>query len=172
MGDPFDPATQMGPLVSSRQRDRVEGYIAKGKEQGATLVTGGGRPKDLDRGYYIEPTVFANVDNSSTIAQEEIFGPVLTVIPADDEEHDRGHRQRHHLRSQRLGVHPRRRPGPQVAGRLRSGTVGHNAFRTDFGIAFGGFKQSGIGREGGTEGLLPFLETKTVILEGVPADYR
>ena len=68
VGDPFDPATQMGPLVSSGQRDRVEGYIAQGVEQGATLATGGGRPKNLDRGYYVEPTVFANVDNSSTIA--------------------------------------------------------------------------------------------------------
>src|SRR5580692_1356581 len=85
VGDPFDPATQMGPLVSSRQRDRVEGYIATGLAQGATLVTGGGRPKDLDRGYYVEPTVFGHVDNSSAIAQEEIFGPVLSVIPADNE---------------------------------------------------------------------------------------
>ena len=86
VGDPFDPQTQMGPLASRRQRDRVEGYIAKGLAEGSTLATGGGRPKHLDRGWYIEPTVFGNVDNSSTIAQEEIFGPVLSVIPADDEQ--------------------------------------------------------------------------------------
>ena len=85
VGDPFDAQTQMGPLAAERQRDRVEGYIAKGIDEGATLATGGGRPKHLDRGCYIEPTVFGNVDNSSTIAQEEIFGPVLSVIPADDE---------------------------------------------------------------------------------------
>jgi aldehyde dehydrogenase (NAD+) len=172
VGDPFDPATQMGPLVSARQRDRVEGYIAAGREQGATLATGGGRPKDLERGYYVEPTVFANVDNSSTIAQEEIFGPVLAVIPADNED------QAVSIANDSIfGLNAsvftrdvdRAR---QVARRLRSGTVGHNAFHTDFGIAFGGFKQSGIGREGGTEGLLPFLETKTVILEGPPAEYR
>ena len=79
VGDPFDAQTQMGPLVASRQRDRVEGYIAKGVAEGATLATGGGRPKHLDRGWFVEPTVFGNVDNSSTIAQEEIFGPVLSA---------------------------------------------------------------------------------------------
>src|SRR5262249_19318968 len=86
VGDPFDPEMQMGPLAMERQRDRVEGYIAKGKAEGATLATGGGRPSHLDRGYFIEPTVFGNVDNGSTIAREEIFGPVLSVIPAADEE--------------------------------------------------------------------------------------
>ena len=85
VGDPFDPETQMGPLVAERQRDRVLGYIAKGVEDGATLATGGGRPAHLERGYFVEPTVFGNVDNGSTIAQEEIFGPVLSVIPAADE---------------------------------------------------------------------------------------
>ena len=117
--------------------------------------------------------MFGNVDNSSTIAQEEIFGPVLSVIPADDERARGQDRQRHDLRAELVGVHAttcdRAR---EVAGQLRAGTVGHNAFRTDFGIAFGGFKQSGLGREGGTEGLHPFLETKTVILDGPPAKYR
>ena len=172
VGDPFEASTQMGPLVAERQRDRVEGYIAKGKAEGATLVAGGGRPKDLEKGYYIEPTVFGNVDNSATIAQEEIFGPVLSVIPA------RGEEQAVEIANDTIyGLNAsvftndvdRAR---EVAARLRSGTVGHNAFRTDFGIAFGGFKQSGIGREGGTEGLVPFLETKTVILEGRPTGYQ
>jgi len=172
VGDPFDAQTQMGPLAVSRQRDRVEGYIAKGVAEGARLATGGGRPKHLDRGWFVEPTVFANVDNSSTIAQEEIFGPVLSVIPADDE------RQAVAIANDTIyGLNAsvftkdvdRAR---EVAGQLRSGTVGHNAFRTDFGMAFGGFKQSGIGREGGIEGLLPFLETKTVILDGPPARYQ
>jgi aldehyde dehydrogenase (NAD+) len=168
VGDPFDATTQMGPLAMSRQRDRVEGYIAKGVDEGATLVTGGGRPKDLLRGYYIEPTVFANVDNSSTIAQEEIFGPVLSVIPADDENHaiELANDTIYGLNASVFTNDVDR--ARQVAGQLRSGTVGHNAFRTDFGVAFGGFKQSGIGREGGVEGLLPFLETKTVILNGEP----
>jgi acyl-CoA reductase-like NAD-dependent aldehyde dehydrogenase len=172
VGDPFDSDTQMGPLAMARQRDRVEGLIATGVNEGATLVTGGGRPKHLDRGYYIEPTVFGNVDNSSTIAREEIFGPVLSVIPADNEQ------QAIRIANDTIyGLNAsvftnnvdRAR---EVAGQLRSGTVGHNAFRTDFGIAFGGFKQSGIGREGGREGLLPYLETKTVILEGTPAKYQ
>ncbi len=168
VGDPFDAQTQMGPLAMSRRRDRVEGYIAKGVDEGATLVTGGGRPKDLARGYYIEPTVFANVDNHSTIAQEEIFGPVLSVIPADNEDHAiaLANDTIYGLNASVFTNDVDR--ARQVAGQLRSGTVGHNAFRTDFGVAFGGFKQSGIGREGGVEGLLPFLETKTVILNGEP----
>jgi acyl-CoA reductase-like NAD-dependent aldehyde dehydrogenase len=171
VGDPFDPQTQMGPLVAARQRNRVEGYIARGIAEGATLATGGGRPQDLDRGYYIEPTVFGNVSNSATIAQEEIFGPVLSVIPAADED-DAIAIANDTIYGLNASVFTndvdRAR---KVAGQLRSGTVGHNALRTDFGVAFGGFKQSGIGREGGTEGLLPFLETKTVILEGRPAGY-
>jgi len=172
VGDPFEASTQMGPLVAERQRDRVEGYIAKGKAEGATLVAGGGRPKDLEKGYYIEPTVFGNVDNSATIAQEEIFGPVLSVIPARDEEQavEIANDTIYGLNASVFTNDVDR--AREVAARLRSGTVGHNAFRTDFGIAFGGFKQSGIGREGGTEGLVPFLETKTVILEGRPTGYQ
>ena len=172
VGDPFDAQTQMGPLVASRQRDRVEGYIAQGIADGFTLATGGSRPKDLDRGWFVEPTVFGHVDNSSVIAQEEIFGPVLSVIPAADEQ-DAVRIANDTIYGLNASVFTndvdRAR---QVAGQLRSGTVGHNAFRTDFSVSFGGFKQSGIGREGGREGLLPFLETKFVILEGRPAGYE
>jgi len=172
VGDPFAAETQMGPLVSERQRAQVEHYIAKGTADGATLAAGGGRPRHLDRGYYIEPTVFGHVDNSSVIAQEEIFGPVLSVIPATDEKHavELANDTIYGLNASVFTDDLER--AVEVARRLRSGTVGHNAFRTDFGIAFGGFKQSGIGREGGTEGLLPFLETKTVILQGRPAKYQ
>jgi aldehyde dehydrogenase (NAD+) len=172
VGDPFDPETQMGPLASERQRDRVLGYIDKGAQEGATLATGGGRPAHLERGWFVEPTVFGNVDNGATIAREEIFGPVLSVIPADDER-DAVRVANDTIYGLNASVFTddiERARG--VAGELRSGTVGHNAFRTDFGIAFGGFKQSGIGREGGIEGLHPFLETKTVILEGRPRRYR
>jgi aldehyde dehydrogenase (NAD+) len=172
VGDPFNAQTQMGPLVASRQRDRVEGYIAKGIADGAKLATGGGRPKNLDRGWFVEPTVFGNVDNRSVIAQEEIFGPVLGVIPAEDEQ-DAIRVANDTIYGLNASVFTNDiNRARTVAGQLRSGTVGHNAFRTDFGIAFGGFKQSGIGREGGREGLLPFLETKTVILEGRPAGYE
>ena len=172
VGDPFDKQTQMGPLAVSRQRDRVEGYIAKGVEEGATLAAGGGRPKHLERGWFIEPTVFADVDNSSTIAQEEIFGPVLSVIPAADEQEAVriANDTIYGLNSSVFTSDPDR--ARAVAGQLRAGTVGMNSFRTDFGIAFGGFKQSGVGREGGREGLVHFLETKTVILDEPPARYR
>jgi acyl-CoA reductase-like NAD-dependent aldehyde dehydrogenase len=168
VGDPFDEQTQLGPLVSQRQRDRVEGYIAKGVSDGAKLAAGGGRPEDLDRGYYVEPTVFGNVDNGSTIGREEIFGPVLSVIAADDER-DAVRVANDTIYGLNASVFTNDlERASAVARELRSGTVGHNAFRTDFGMAFGGFKQSGIGREGGKEGLLPFLETKAVILDGTP----
>ena len=172
VGDPFDAATQMGPLAMERQRDRVEHYIAKGIEEGATLVTGGGRPKYLKRGYYIEPTVFSGVDNKHVIAQEEIFGPVLSVIPADSEDNavDIANDTIYGLNA--AVFTPDISRAREVAGQLRSGTVGHNNMRIDFGAAFGGFKQSGIGREGGREGLLPYLETKTVLLDEAPPRYK
>jgi len=168
-GDPFDPASELGPVAMRRQRDRIEGLIAKGVEEGAVLAVGGGRPKHLDKGFYIEPTVFGNVDNSSTIAREEIFGPVLSVIPADSEQQaiDIANDTIYGLNNSVFTNDPDR--AYSVARQLRSGTVGHNVFRTDFSIAFGGFKQSGVGREGGVEGLHPYLEAKTVILNGKPS---
>ena len=173
VGDPFSDQSQMGPLAAERQRDRVEGYIAKGVADGATLATGGARPKDLDRGWYVEPTVFGNVDNSSVIAQEEIFGPVLSVIPADDEDGRGADRQRHHLRAATRRCSPTTWTGPARSpgscGPAPSGTT--RSARTSA-SRFGGFKQSGIGREGGHEGLLPFLETKFVVLEGQPEGYE
>jgi Zn-dependent alcohol dehydrogenase len=172
VGDPFDPQTQMGPLAMRRQRDRVENMIAAGVDEGARLVAGGSRPKHLEHGFFIEPTVFDNVDNSSTIAQNEIFGPVLTVIPARDESHavKIANDTIYGLNASAFTEDIDR--ARKVAGQLRSGTVGHNAFRTDFRMAFGGFKQSGIGREGGKEGLLPYFEIKAVILDGPPEAYR
>jgi len=165
VGNPFEASSEMGPLAMARQRDRVESYIAKGREEGARLVSGGGRPRHLDRGYFIEPTVFGNVDNGSTIAREEIFGPVLSVIPAESEEHAiaLANDTIYGLNASVFTNDPER--AYAVARRLRAGTVGHNAFKTDFSIAFGGFKQSGIGREGGTEGMHPYLEAKTIILD-------
>ena len=168
VGDPTDPETKMGPLAMGRQRDRVEGYIARGKEAGFTLATGGGRPKNVSRGFFIEPTVFGNVSNDSVIAREEIFGPVLSVLPAKDEAdairiaNDTNFGLNASVFTHDAGKFY------STARQIRSGTVGHNAFRSDFNIAFGGFKQSGIGREGGTEGLMPFLETKTLLMDELP----
>jgi len=126
----------------------------------------------MPRGYYIQPTVFGNVDNNSTLAREEIFGPVLSVIPASDESHavDIANDTVYGLNNSVFTNDPDR--AYTVARQLRSGTVGQNLFRSDFGIAFGGFKQSGLGREGGVEGLLPFLESKTIILDGMPKHLR
>ena len=168
VGDPSDPATQMGPLAMERQRDRIEGLIAQAKAEGTRLAQGGGRPVHLNRGYFIEPTVFANVDNNSTIAREEIFGPVLSVIPATSEAHaiEIANDTIYGLNSSVFTDDPER--AYAVGRQLRAGTVGHNGFKNDFGIAFGGFKQSGIGREGGVEGLHPDLEAKTMIFETAP----
>jgi len=169
VGDPFDVETQMGPMAMQRQLARVEDYIASGKAEGLTLATGGGRAPGFNRGYYIEPTLFADVPNDARIAREEIFGPVISVIPAADEEeairfaNDTAFGLNNSVFTQDIDR------AMQVARQLRSGTVGHNAFRSDFGIAFGGYKQSGIGREGGKLGLMPYLESKTVILEEEPS---
>lgn len=172
VGDPFDAASQIGPIAMRRQRDRIEQLIAVGEREGATLATGGRRPSHLNRGFFIEPTVFGNVGNDTTLAREEIFGPVVTVIAADNEKHavEIANDTIYGLNNSVFTNDPDR--AYAVARELRSGTVGHNNFRTDFGIAFGGFKQSGIGREGGIEGLLPYLESKTVVLEGRPSHVK
>jgi aldehyde dehydrogenase (NAD+) len=169
VGDPLDPETQCGPLVAERQRDRVEGYIAKGKSDGATLVVGGGRPSGFDKGWYVEPTLFADVDNSMTIAQEEIFGPVLSLIPYDSEDDaiaiandsDYGLSGTVWTGDVEKGI--------DIARRVRTGTYTVNGFGMDFGSPFGGFKSSGVGRELGPEGLSAFLEDKTINL---PGDYE
>lgn len=165
VGDAFDPASDVGPLATARHRQRVESYIERGVAEGARLAFGGRRPTHLNRGFYVEPTLFANVDNRSTIGQEEIFGPVLSVIAADDEEHAIALANDTIFGLNASVFTSDSERAYAVARKLRSGTVGHNASRTDFSLAFGGFKQSGLGREGGTEGLLPFLETKTVVLD-------
>jgi aldehyde dehydrogenase (NAD+) len=162
VGDALDPATQIGPMASDRHRDRVEGYIAKGTSDGARLVTGGGRPRDLDRGWFVEPTVFADVDNASTIAQEEIFGPVLAVIPYRDEEDairiandsDYG-----------LGGSvwtTDAEHGKDVARRVRTGTIGINGYLPDPGAPFGGVKASGIGRELGPDAVTAYQQYKSI----------
>ena len=172
VGGQFDPESRMGPLATRVQRERVERYIAVGREEGAILATGGGRPADLGTGFFVEPTVFALVDNAMTVAREEIFGPVLTVIPADGEADALRIANDSDFGLNAAVFTPDADRAYQVARRLRAGTVGHNGMRVDYGIGFGGFKQSGIGREGGTEGLLPFLETKFVVFDERPAGYE
>jgi aldehyde dehydrogenase (NAD+) len=165
-----DPETQLGPLAMARQRDRVEGYIEKGKAS-ADLVTGGQRPSQLNRGYFIEPTLFANVDNNSVIAQEEIFGPVLGLIPCEDEEDAiRIANESNYGLNGSVLTHDHE-AAYRIARKVRAGGVAQNGMRADFSLPFGGFKQSGIGREGGAEGLAAYLETKTILLDGRPARF-
>ena len=162
VGDPFDPATQMGPLTMARQLDRVQGYIAKGKEEGAKIVTGGGRPANLAKGYYVEPTVFTDVDNRMTIAQEEIFGPVVSFISysGEDDAIAKANDTIYGLHGAVYTADAER--GYGLARRVRSGSVTVNGMIVDPKMPFGGFKQSGMGREGGVEGLDPYFELKTV----------
>src|SRR6266850_63711 len=163
VGDPREGKAKLGPLVSEIQRDRVRGYIKKGQEEGATLVTGGAEaPEGLDKGYFIRPTVFANVSNDMTIAREEIFGPVLSIIPYEDEDdavriaNDTPYGLSGYVTSKDI-----ERAG-RVAKRIRSGNVHINGARPNFAGSFGGYKQSGNGREWGEAGLEEFLELKAV----------
>jgi aldehyde dehydrogenase (NAD+) len=165
VGDPADPTVAVGPLVAKRQRDRVEGFLEAGRKEGARVVTGGGRPKGLDRGWFVQPTVFADVDNSMTIAREEIFGPVLSVIPySDDADAVRiANDSDYGLSGSVWSKDVKRALG--VARSVRTGTYGINAPGTmDLRNPFGGFKSSGIGRECGPEGIEAFVEVQTIVL--------
>jgi acyl-CoA reductase-like NAD-dependent aldehyde dehydrogenase len=148
-----------------RQLERVQGYVATAREEGARVAVGGGRPAGLSRGYYFEPTLFTHVENRMRIAQEEVFGPVISLIAADsDEDAIRIANDSVYGLNGAVFTNDSQR-AYEVARRVRSGTFGQNGFRIDLTIGFGGFKQSGVGREGGREGLLPFLESKTVLLD-------
>jgi aldehyde dehydrogenase (NAD+) len=168
IGAPEEAATQLGPLAMKRQLERVESYIDLGKDS-ADLVCGGARPAQINRGFYIEPTLFANVNNASRIAQEEIFGPVLSLIPCDDEEDAIriANESNYGLNGSVLTYDTD--AAYRIARRVRSGAFGQNGMRLDFDLPFGGFKQSGIGREGGVEGLLGYLESKTILLDAMPS---
>jgi aldehyde dehydrogenase (NAD+) len=162
VGDPRDPDTFIGPLAAQRQQKRVLDYIEAGKQEGARLVVGGGKPAHLDRGWYVEPTLFADVRNDMRIAQEEIFGPVLVVIPFDsiDEaiaianDSDYGLSGAVYAKDRALA--------DSVARRVRTGQISVNGYAMCVVQPFGGYKQSGLGREGGVEGFDAFFETKLI----------
>lgn len=163
VGDPNDPGVLAGPLINATQRDRVMGYIKSGLDEGARLVCGGGRPEGLERGFYVEPTLFADVDNAMRIAQEEIFGPVLVVIPFENDEDAIAiaNDSMYGLSGSVSSASDERSLG--VARRVRTGTVSVNGGNWyGAGSPFGGYKASGIGRQGGLEGLLQYVETKTI----------
>jgi aldehyde dehydrogenase (NAD+) len=162
LGDPLDPATRLGPLISDTQRQRVEGYIAKGKQEGARVILGGGRPSAFSKGYYVEPTIFADVQSKMTIAQEEIFGPVLSVLPYDTED------EAIRIANDTIyGLAGGVWSGDQdramrVARRIRTGQVDVNGGKYNPLAPFGGYKQSGIGRELGTFGLEEYFQIKSI----------
>jgi len=162
-GDPTNPANLQGPQISRRQQERVLGYIEKGKKDGARVVTGGGVPKHLSKGFYVEPTVFADVDPDAAIAQEEIFGPVLCVIPYENDD-DAVRIANHSVYGLSGAVNSRSEARAlEVARRIRTGTIAVNGaqwFNVD--TPFGGYKQSGLGRENGELGFEEYLETKVI----------
>jgi aldehyde dehydrogenase (NAD+) len=164
VGDPFQEGVKLGPVVSEVQFNKIQGLIQQGIDEGAQLVTGGvGRPDGLATGFYVKPTVFAGVNNSMTIAREEIFGPVLAILPYESEEdaiaiaNDTPYGLSGYVSSGDL-EHARR-----VASRLRTGNVHLNGAPGAFDAPFGGYKQSGNGREWGVNGFEEFLETKAVL---------
>ena len=169
VGNPLDKATDIGPVVSARQRDRVLDYIEAGKSSGAKLVVGGGIPKDQPRGWFVSPTVFADVDNSDRIAQEEIFGPVLAVIPYDSDEHAiaLANDSEFGLAGTVWSTDTER--ATEVAREIHTGTIGVNDYQLDMGAPFGGVKASGIGRELGPEGLDEFFALKSIYRVGPAA---
>jgi betaine-aldehyde dehydrogenase len=164
VGDPADPATEIGPLVAERQQERVEKYIAVGQEEGARVVVGGnGRPAGLEKGWYVRPTVFADATNDMRIAREEIFGPVLTVIPFESVEdavqiaNDSDYGLAGSVWTADLDQ------GLDIARRVRTGTYGVNQYTMDFMAPFGGYKASGVGREFGREGIDHYTEIKSIV---------
>jgi aldehyde dehydrogenase (NAD+) len=164
-GDPWDAGNLQGPLISAKQRDRVMGYIEKGKAEGARLVRGGSRPAQFDKGFFVEPTLFADVDSKATIAQEEIFGPVLVVIPfEDDDDAVRIANDSIYGLSGAVTSASEER-AMAVARRVRTGTLMVNGgFWNAPDVPFGGYRQSGVGRENGVEGFEEYLETKAIAL--------
>ena len=165
VGDPFDPASRLGPLVSAVQRDRVRGFIQTGIDEGATLVTGGtASPEGLTAGFFVQPTIFSNVTPDMTIAREEIFGPVLSIIPYDSEEEAIriANDTIYGLAAGVWSATPER--AKQVARRLKAGQVEVNGGSFNPAAPFGGYKQSGLGREAGKFGLEEFCEVKSMQL--------
>jgi acyl-CoA reductase-like NAD-dependent aldehyde dehydrogenase len=163
VGDPLDPETQMGSLISTNHRDRVHGFVEKGREEGAEVVTGGEAPDG--KGAFYPPTVLAGVKNEMAVAQEEIFGPVVTVIPFEDEKDALriANETKYGLFATIWTGDPAR--GHRLAARIKAGEVGINMPYTAFpGIPFGGYKQSGFGRELGLETVELYLETKSVLV--------
>nr|WP_319452558.1 MULTISPECIES: aldehyde dehydrogenase [unclassified Mycobacterium] len=166
VGDPLERSTIVGPLVSSRQRERVLNYIDVGKAEGARLVAGGSVPADQPRGWFVSPTVFADVDNSARIAQEEIFGPVLAVIPygTDQEAIDIANDSEFGLGGTVWSTDTDR--ATDIAREVRTGTIGVNDYQLDMQAPFGGVKSSGLGRELGPEGLAAYQTLKSIYRVG------
>ena len=162
MGDPLDPNTRVGPLISATQRERVEGFIAKGKQEGARVIAGGGRPAAFARGYYVEPTIFADVNSKMTIAQEEIFGPVLSILPyeTEDEAVAIANDTIYGLAGGVWSGDSER--AMRIARRMRTGQVDVNGGKFNPLAPFGGYKQSGIGRELGLFGLEEYFQVKSI----------
>jgi acyl-CoA reductase-like NAD-dependent aldehyde dehydrogenase len=166
VGDPTDPGTVVGPVISGLQRDRIESYIRVGRDEGAEVVVDGSRPSHMERGYYVAPTLIAECTNAMRVAREEIFGPVVVVIPFDDDEEAIAI-----ANDSDFGLYDYVFSGDsvrafQTAKRLRAGNVGINTAQRNMEAPFGGFKMSGVGRDGGHFGLLAYTEIQSIVWPG------
>jgi len=162
VGDPADPSVMLGPVIREERRQKIEEYIDAGTKDGATLATGGGRPQDLPRGYFLQPTIFGGVRNDMRIAREEIFGPVLSVLPfSDTDEAIRIANESTYGLGGAVYTADLAK-GLEVAKRIRTGTISVNGAVSLLHTPFGGFKESGIGREGGRWGILEYSEIQTI----------
>jgi len=165
IGDPMDADTVIGPLVTERQRDRVEEYVELARKEGATIATGGRRPAGLDRGWYFEPTLVTDADNSMRVSREEIFGPMASLIAHRGEEDAVRIANDNELGLSGAVFASDDAHAFEVAKRVRSGTMSVNTFAADLGSPFGGFKKSGIGREHGPTAYEEFLQYKTISVD-------
>ena len=162
VGDPLEKDTVVGPVITAAHRDRIEGYVQAGRDQGATVAVGGERP-DLEKGFYVSPTLLVDCTNQMTPVREEIFGPVVVVVPFDDEDeavqiaNDSDFGLYSYVFSKDAGR------AWSVAKRLRSGNVGINSLQRNHEAPFGGFKQSGVGRDGGSFGLWAYSELQSIV---------
>ena len=165
IGDPMEPDTVIQPVISEAHRERVLECVRKGVEEGAVLATGGRIPAEHPDGWYVEPTLFTNVSNDMTVAQEEIFGPVTALIPYDSEEDAIRIANDSEYGLSGCVFTADASHGFEVARRIRAGTFSVNTFAADFNSPFGGYKRSGVGREHGITGLEGYLQTKTISVD-------
>jgi acyl-CoA reductase-like NAD-dependent aldehyde dehydrogenase len=166
VGDPYEPDTVVGPVITAAHRDRIEGYVQAGRDEGGEVVAGGERPEKPDRGYYVAPTLIAGCNAEMRVAKEEIFGPVIVAIPFDDEEEGIAIANSTDFGLYDYVFSADTNRAMRVSRRLRAGNIGINTTQRNHWAPFGGTKYSGVGRDGGEFGLHAYSELQSVVWPG------